>query len=153
MELILWRHADAEDGVPDLERRLTGKGRKQAERMAKWLKPRIDGNWVILSSPALRACETAEALGVKFEIRDRLSTDTSAKALLHEAQWPTGKKNVVIVGHQPVLGEVAAQLIGLQDAELAVKKGAIWWFAASAGIAGETVTLRAVIGPDVVSVE
>jgi phosphohistidine phosphatase len=153
MELILWRHADAEDGVPDLERRLTGKGRKQAERMAKWLKPRIDGNWVILSSPALRACETAEALGVKFEIRDRLSTDTSAKALLHEAQWPTGNKNVVIVGHQPVLGEVAAQLIGLQDAELAVKKGAIWWFAASAGIAGETVTLRAVIGPDVVSVE
>ena len=37
MELILWRHADAELGQPDSERRLTDKGHKQAARMAKWL--------------------------------------------------------------------------------------------------------------------
>ena len=43
MELILWRHADAEPGDPDLARRLTSKGQKQAERMAAWLGPRLSG--------------------------------------------------------------------------------------------------------------
>jgi len=45
MDLILWRHAEAEDagGKPDLERNLTRHGRKQAARMAEWLKPRLPG--------------------------------------------------------------------------------------------------------------
>ena len=37
MNLILWRHAEAEDGADDLQRALTGKGRRQAARMAQWL--------------------------------------------------------------------------------------------------------------------
>src|SRR5436190_21449722 len=37
MDLILWRHADAEPGEPDIGRRLTAKGLKQAERVAAWL--------------------------------------------------------------------------------------------------------------------
>ena len=43
MELILWRHAEAEDGVPDGERALTKKGRKQARAVAAWLKPHSPG--------------------------------------------------------------------------------------------------------------
>jgi phosphohistidine phosphatase len=38
MELILWRHAEAEDGIPDMARELTSKGKKQAKHMAAWLK-------------------------------------------------------------------------------------------------------------------
>ncbi len=41
MELILWRHAEAEDGTHDSERKLTAKGIKQAARMAKWLRARV----------------------------------------------------------------------------------------------------------------
>ena len=51
MELILWRHADAEDGIPDSERKLTPKGVKQAARMAKWLRARLSADALILASP------------------------------------------------------------------------------------------------------
>jgi len=37
MDLILWRNAEAEEGARDLERRLTAKGRRQADRIALWL--------------------------------------------------------------------------------------------------------------------
>ena len=55
MELILWRHADAELGQPDSERRLTDKGHKQAARMAKWLAERLPEDYVVMASPAVRA--------------------------------------------------------------------------------------------------
>ena len=57
MDLILWRHADAEDvgSQGDAARNLTKKGRKQAERIAEWLRPRLEGDWRILCSPAARA--------------------------------------------------------------------------------------------------
>ena len=42
MNLILWRHAEAEDGVPDLERGLTDKGRRQADAAARWLRPYLN---------------------------------------------------------------------------------------------------------------
>ncbi|MGH8706923.1 MAG: SixA phosphatase family protein, partial [Burkholderiales bacterium] len=64
MDLILWRHAEAEDGPPDLERRLTPRGRKDAAHVAKWLLQRLPSKFVVLASPALRAQETAQALGV-----------------------------------------------------------------------------------------
>ena len=48
MELILWRHADAEDGLPDLSRRLTPRGIKQAERMAAWLLQRLPGKFHVI---------------------------------------------------------------------------------------------------------
>jgi phosphohistidine phosphatase, SixA len=54
MELILWRHAEAEDGSPDLERELTGKGHKQAEKMAAFLRPRLPGG---SSRVDLQACK------------------------------------------------------------------------------------------------
>ena len=63
MELILWRHADAEDGSPDMARRLTKKGRKQAEHVAEWLEKRLPNDYVLISSPAVRAREMAEVLG------------------------------------------------------------------------------------------
>ena len=60
MDLILWRHADAEPGEPDLGRRLTAKGIKQAERMAGWLDRRLPDGCRILVSPADRAQQTRQ---------------------------------------------------------------------------------------------
>jgi len=54
MNLILWRHAEAEDqAASDLVRQLTPRGRKQAQAMAKWLRSRIDEDAVFLASPSL----------------------------------------------------------------------------------------------------
>jgi len=146
MELILWRHADAEDanGKDDNDRELTKKGRKQAERVAAWLAPRIDGDWRILVSPAKRALQTAKPLDCKFEVSDAIGTSTTPAELLEAARWPGGSRNVLVVGHQPTLGEVAARLLG-SDGGLAVRKGAAWWFASRDG--GEAL-LRAVMDPE-----
>jgi phosphohistidine phosphatase len=143
MELILWRHADAEDanGKDDNDRELTKKGRKQAERMAAWLGPRIDGDWRILVSPAKRALQTAKPLDRKLEVSDAIGTSADVDALLKATGWPHGKQSVLVVGHQPTLGEVAARLLGTEGG-LAVRKGAAWWFVAREG--RETI-LRAVM--------
>jgi phosphohistidine phosphatase len=143
MELILWRHADAENGKEDAKRALTEKGRKQAARIARWLKPRIGNDWLMLSSPAVRAQQTAEALGTRFDTRVALGTGASPDAILREAHWPDGARNVIIVGHQPTLGQVAAQLLTGQSDDLGIKKGAVWWFSSKEGL-----TLRAVMAPD-----
>ena len=129
MELILWRHADAEDPGPkgDAARNLTKKGRRQAERIAAWLEDRLDDDWTLLSSPAARATQTADALGMDYETRRGLDTSARVEDVLREAGWPDGKR-VIVVGHQPTMGEVAAHLLGTSE-EVVVRKGAIWWFA------------------------
>src|SRR3989339_175632 len=66
MELILWRHAEAVDGQPDMERCLTTKGVRQAERMATFLRSRMPQDTRILVSPAVRAQQTASALTKHF---------------------------------------------------------------------------------------
>lgn len=150
MELILWRHADAQDGPVDLKRELTDKGRRQAGKVARWLLPRLEGDWRVLVSPAERAKQTADALEIEYEIRASLGPSASPEALIREAGWPAGEANVIIVGHQPTLGRLAARLLTGQERELAVKKGAIWWFSGKRATppgTGETL-LRAVVGPD-----
>jgi phosphohistidine phosphatase len=47
--------------------------------------------------------------------------------LLALVQWPQAKGTVLVVGHQPTLGQTIAELIGLQSSECTVKKGAVWW--------------------------
>lgn len=145
MELILWRHADAADGLPDSERRLTSKGQKQAERMAEWLLERLPKDARVLVSPARRAQETAQALGRKFETCGDLDTSATAHSVLKAAGWPKGDRVVVLVGHQPTLGEAAALLITGQAGALSVKKGAIWWFSRRRD---EATVVRAVVSPD-----
>ena len=147
MDLILWRHAEAEDanGKPDLERNLTKHGRKQAEAMAEWLKPRLPDKCRILVSPAKRALQTVEALGVKFETDKRVATDASPTGILDAAGWPEAGGAVLVVGHQPTLGEVAAELLEAGGG-IAIPKGAIWWFAAKGPHA--EVKLVAVMRPD-----
>jgi len=147
MDLILWRHAEAEDGIPDLKRALTGKGRKQAGRIAAWLNPRLPEDIRILVSPALRTVQTAQALGREFEQAAACAPGASAAEVLDAAGWPEASRPVLIVGHQPVLGQVAAQLLFGQPLDLSIRKAAVWWFEWRDRAAAE-VPLRAVVNPD-----
>ena len=148
MDLILWRHAEAEDGVPDLERELTGKGRKQAARMADWLNPRLPPDIRILTSPATRARQTAQALGRDYEEVPELVPGASAQDVLAAVDWPDAAYPVLVVGHQPTLGQVAMQLLTGQAGDLAVRKGGMWWFQSRERQGKLQVVLRAVAAPD-----
>lgn len=130
MDLILWRHAEAEEaaeGVDDLARPLTPRGEKQAARMAAWLDRQLPEGLRVLASPARRTEQTAAALGRKFKVRAELLPGGTPQDLLDLAQWPRAKGAVLVVGHQPVLGQTIAQLMGLQTPECAMRKGAVWW--------------------------
>jgi phosphohistidine phosphatase len=148
MELILWRHADAADGSPDSERELTAKGIKQARRMAKWLKPRLPEDTVILASPAKRAQQTARALTADFRTVDDIGTAATPEALLAAIGWPKLEGNVVVVGHQPTLGETAALLLTGRKEQWGIKKGALIWLARREHDAITHPHLRAAISPD-----
>ena len=143
MDLILWRHADAEDGAVDLERRLTDKGRKQAERVARWLRERLPGDYELVSSPAARAKETAEALKRKMRVENALAPGAAAASYVKAAGWPHGERTVIVVGHQPDLGRALALLVGRRESEWRLQKGALWWLEA-----GEPPLVKAVVSPD-----
>lgn len=147
MELILWRHAEAGDGVPDSTRELTGKGVRQAKKMAQWLESRLPKDTRILSSPATRCRQTAAALG-EYEETPGLAVAVSARDVLDAAGWPDAPTAAVLVGHQPTLGEVASLLLSGAEAEWSVKKGGIWWFTSRARDGRLEVILRAVVSPD-----
>lgn len=130
MDLILWRHAEAIDldlVGDDLLRSLTAKGEKQAARMGAWLDRQLPDGAKIWSSPATRTEQTAVALGRKYKVHAALAPLCGVDDLLQLVQWPHAKGCVVVVGHQPTLGETISRLLGLQEAECAVKKGALWW--------------------------
>jgi phosphohistidine phosphatase len=150
MNLILWRHAEAEDiASSDLARQLTGRGRKQAQASAKWLRARLPDDAVILASPATRTVQTAESLTDQYRVIREIAPDASADAVLAAAGWPDGiAPTVVIVGHQPTLGHVAARLLAGSGASWSIKKSAIWWIESRSRGSGEEAVLRASISPD-----
>lgn len=145
MELILWRHAEAEDGSPDSARKLTAKGRRQAERVAKWLAKHLPKKYRVLASPARRAQETAAILTRRFETHEALDVGTTAQAILDAAGWPNGdERPTVAVGHQPSLGEAAMLALSGKTTPLNLKKGALVWLESREG----EIVLRAAIAPD-----
>jgi phosphohistidine phosphatase len=144
VDLILWRHADAEDGSPDAARRLTAKGHKQAARMAAWLSARLPKHYTLLASPAQRAQQTASALAREFLTGDEVGLSATPASLLKAAGWPDAPRAVVIVGHQPCLGMTVARLLTGREAEWSVRKGAIYWFEQKHGRA----SLRAAVVPE-----
>ena len=130
MNLVLWRHAEAHelrDGGDDLDRTLTPKGEKQAKRMGQWLDRQLPDLTRILVSPSRRTEQTAQALGRKFKIRQELAPGGTVAQLLELVLWPDDKSTVLVIGHQPLLGQTISQLLGLSASECAVKRGAIWW--------------------------
>jgi phosphohistidine phosphatase len=143
MELILWRHAEAEEGAPDLARKLTPKGRQQAARIAAWLHQHVPPGFEVLASPAARAQETAQALGIPFETSPLLAPGAPVASILSAAGWPERPKSAILVGHQPDFGRAAAFLVSGQEQEWHIDKGALWWLAG-----GKRVFIKAVASPD-----
>ncbi|MCX4165931.1 MULTISPECIES: phosphohistidine phosphatase SixA [Paraburkholderia] len=152
MNLILWRHAEAEDiAASDLARQLTARGRKQAQTVGKWLRARIDADALILVSPAVRTVQTAESLSDQYRVVREIAPDASADAVLAAAGWPNGvAQTVVIVGHQPTLGHVAARLLAHSGASWPVKKAGVWWFESRERAGDEQAVLRAAISPELI---
>lgn len=148
MNLILWRHAEAQDTSPDIERILTAKGRKQAEKMAAWLKSQLPSDTQILVSPAARAQQTAQTLSEQFTTLAELAPGASADQLLGAANWPIAKGTVLVVGHQPSLGMAAAKALTGKADYWSVKKGAIWWLCSRVRGDERQTVLHAVFSPD-----
>jgi phosphohistidine phosphatase len=147
MELILWRHAEAEDGddtILDHERRLTARGNKQAKQVARWLHKHLPQKPRILVTQ-----QTANALELAYEIEPGLGIGASASEVLTAAGWPDHRGAVLIVGHQPTLGRVAAKLLAGEEADWSIRKGAIWWFSSRERDGERQTLLRAVLTADI----
>ncbi len=158
MDLILWRHAEAEDFANnDLARRLTPRGEKQAARMAQWIQsqlanlPQRSNQWRVISSPAVRAQQTAAALCIPVETINAIAPDASVDAILRAADWPGNANNVIVVGHQPTLGMVAGRLLNGDEGYVSVKKGAVWWFRQRERDGESKAVLVAMATPDTVA--
>jgi phosphohistidine phosphatase len=154
MELILWRHAEAEphalDRDGDQRRALTAKGARHASRVGAWLDRQLPAQCRILSSPAVRCVQTAEALGRKFTTVDALNTESTPERILEACGWPDARLPTVIVGHSPLLGQVAALLFSGAPHEWKIKKASVFWIA-SKGEEDPAPFVRLAVGPDMVA--
>jgi phosphohistidine phosphatase len=157
MELILWRHAEAEphtndepgNQLSDQLRVLTPKGSRHASRVGAWLDRQLPAQCRILSSPATRCVQTAEALGRKFQTVDALNTHSNAQQVLEAAGWPHAKSPVVVVGHQPLLGQVAALVFSGVAHDWKIRKGSVFWIATK-GDDDPAPFVRLAAGPDII---
>ena len=159
MDLILWRHAEAEvaiEGCDDLSRQLTPKGERQAARMATWLDRHLPEGARVLVSPARRTEQTAQALGRKYKLRDELVPDSSVDDVLGLLKWhpetgPQGKGPVLLVGPQPYLGQIVARLLGINDTASSIRKGSVWWLRSRMREGQLQTVLMTVASPDLIS--
>lgn len=131
MELYFLRHADAEDpkpGQPDAERKLTAKGVKATKAEAAGMKKlglKVD---VILTSPFVRARQTAdivaEALGMGKPVpEEHLASGCDLDGLAAALSRHPGHDAVMVVGHEPDFSAMIGQLVG--GAAIDLKKGGL----------------------------
>ena len=155
--LYLLRHADAGDPEawtgPDDARPISGKGEKQSRRLGKLLASVGFEPDAIISSPKLRARQTAEIvaaeLGREVTIDDRLAFGLDAvavEAILFDAGEPA---EPVLVGHDPDFSELTAWLIGAPS--FAMKKGALARIDTDRPISRASGTLRWLVPPDLLA--
>ena len=148
MDLILWRHAEAEDGIPDAKRKLTAKGQKQAQQMGAWLRGHLPQQTRILVSPATRTQQTAQALELPFATVGDIGVGANPVSILTAAGWPDASHAVLVVGHQPTLGQLAAFLLCGEEQDWSVKKGALWWFSNRVRQGEGQTVLRCALAPE-----
>ncbi|MDK9702707.1 MAG: histidine phosphatase family protein [Sulfuritalea sp.] len=150
MDLILWRHAEAKEAagpIADADRELTARGTRQAQEMAEWLRAQRLPELAVLSSPARRALQTAQALGLPVKIKTQLGVGASTADLLGAADWPDQPGAIILVGHQPALGRLASLLLAGTEADWTIKKAGIWWFTNRVRRDETQTVLRAVHNP------
>ena len=169
--IILWRHAQAHDGIntsnknsnknsdenSDLSRALTYKGQRQAKNMARWLTQHLitsnlinksllnqpeSSNLRVVSSVALRAYQTAQALQTNLGARCNIAVyqgfnpNSPLQKVLAELNRLDQTANLVLIGHAPWIGQLAAHLLGIKTGEFTIKKSAIWWLRLSESTPG-----------------
>jgi phosphohistidine phosphatase len=132
MLLILMRHGIAEDGAPDAERALTAEGRTKVEKMAGLLQRIGIEPAVFLSSPRVRARQTAETviktMGLKLRVRETEALDFTApweqfeEAVNEAAEKEPGAAVILASGHQPHMGELISMALFGSEMDLALKK-------------------------------
>lgn len=145
MDLLLWRHAEAEVGDDDMQRRLTERGQKQAKTMAEWIRARQPKDLRIIVSPAVRTQQTAEALKLPFETNRKIGPNACVSELIAASGWPDAAGAVLIIGHQPTLGRMASLLLAGHESDWSVKKGALWWLSNRVRRGEMQTVLRAMI--------
>ena len=137
LNLILWRHAEAEEAQADgrdLPRTLTRKGHKQAKKAAAYLRSKLPADTRIYVSQAARSQQTADSLGKAFKdyhITPALNPDVDARTLPALIKNLGSEGHALMVGHQPWIGQLCAFLLNGNWAQphiWSVKKGAFWWF-------------------------
>ena len=129
MQLFLLRHGIAEDrraGGTDFDRALTAEGRAQLARVARGLRRLKVAPAAILSSPLVRARQTAEivapVLGRDVEIVDQLAAGVRFEEMLHVIEDRDDAGSLMLVGHEPDLSTAAALLVGAPEDALVLKK-------------------------------
>lgn len=150
MDLILWRHAQAEDPAPgasDRDRALTPKGLKQAKEMARWLRTRLPHDTHILVSPARRTIQTADALAMPYHIEEKAAPEVPLEILQRALSQSPSKRPVLIVGHQPTLGQLVSSILQSNIYDWPIKKGAIIWLSSDKV---QKPFIKALIGPELV---
>lgn len=151
MDILLWRHAEAEDGSDDLLRALTPKGQEQAATMARWIRRHGPEPLTVLVSPAQRARETAAPLGCPVQLREELAPGHGAGELIQtclDEGGPDGaSRAILVVGHQPTLGQAAACWMTGHHSDWNIKKGALWWLVLTGRPDAPQVHLKAVMEP------
>jgi len=147
LHLLLWRHAEAEDGDVDLRRELTRRGCRQAADVAQWLRAHAPVDLRILVSPAARTRQTADALGMEYVVVPALAPDARPADVLAAAGWPAASRPVLVVGHQPTLGRAASLVMTGVDQDWSISRGGLWWFKRRQRGDEVDVKLKAVINP------
>lgn len=153
MDLILWRHAEAEEGSDDMQRALTRRGQKQASAMATWLRKQLPDDFALLASEALRSQQTAALFAKSYEVVPALNPDASVEQVLAAIDWPRSGKTIVLVGHQPYIGRLAATLMSEQPLLWSIKKGAIWWLSHRERHGIEQIRLKAMMTPAMLGID
>lgn len=148
MDLIFWRHAEAEPGDPDALRHLTPKGVEQAAYMGTCLKKYLPANIHILVSPTLRTRETADALMLDYTLCESLAQGKSSEELLQAVGWPNDQRPVLVVGHQPAFGRSISLLMTGSESDWAIDKAAFWWLKHEATEDEPGVIIKAVMSPE-----
>jgi phosphohistidine phosphatase len=134
MQIYLLRHGIAEeggDGTPDSERALTQEGKKKLREVLKVAAGSDVSPSLILSSPLRRALETArvaaDELGYKSDIlrTQALLPSAAPNDVWQEIRAHRDESALLLVGHEPLFGQLAAYLLGTPETQIDFKKGAL----------------------------
>ena len=136
MKLYLLRHANADtEAEIDDNRALSPKGEKQSKRVAEFCRKHAIAPTQILASPLLRAQQTAKPvarkLGLKVETVPWLAQESAPEQIISQLAERGEVESVMLVGHEPDFGYLAAALLGSERDAVCVRKASLLLFEVS----------------------